>query len=444
MEGRENCRQSKTLTTRNSHPELASPGHPAEKWAIRASYGIFDAPRDAENYTDGALGLGFNPHNRANGAIPTAVPRSTGGGPACRHEGRLSDGSDSFVDLRELQQRRVLPAQHADGLRAAVPVKCAARVHAGGILLDTSYVYTRGRNLNFATDINQATTPNSTAVGGFECTRLLSLRQPEPGFQQIDAQIYDGYSNYNALQLRLEKRMSYGLSFQLNYAWSKSLDTGTGNGHGSGSISIRTRTIHPPITAVGFQLGEYLGRSDRLRTAIRPRAPVRASRAARPDRRWLAAFQSFPVAHRGSIYPGDPEFCCGAIDPGLTLSVQRGSYLFPELIGDPKCRVNIPRMWFNPAAFADPVPGTFGNTARNPLVGPGFANVNIGIAKEFPLHEAIDARSPGRCVTTCSIILIGATRMPTLVTTRVPTAQCRAEQAPAPWPMEPRGKSTAP
>ena len=26
----------------------------------------------------------------------------------------------------------------------------------GGILLDTSYVYTRGRNLNFATDIDQA------------------------------------------------------------------------------------------------------------------------------------------------------------------------------------------------------------------------------------------------------------------------------------------------
>jgi hypothetical protein len=27
---------------------------------------------------------------------------------------------------------------------------------AGGILLDTSYVNTRGRNLNFATDIDQA------------------------------------------------------------------------------------------------------------------------------------------------------------------------------------------------------------------------------------------------------------------------------------------------
>ena len=46
-------------------------------------------------------------------------------------------------------------------------------------------------------------------------------------------------------------------------------------------------------------------------------------------------------------------------------------------------------MWFNPAAFANPAPGTFGNAGRNTLVGPGFANVNLSIAKEFALHEAI-------------------------------------------------------
>jgi hypothetical protein len=46
-------------------------------------------------------------------------------------------------------------------------------------------------------------------------------------------------------------------------------------------------------------------------------------------------------------------------------------------------------MWFNPAAFANPVFGTFGNTHRNTLLGPGFANINLSIAKEFPLHEAI-------------------------------------------------------
>ncbi len=48
-------------------PRLGIAWAPRDKWSIRASYGIFDAPRDAENYTDGALGLGFNPHNDGNG-----------------------------------------------------------------------------------------------------------------------------------------------------------------------------------------------------------------------------------------------------------------------------------------------------------------------------------------------------------------------------------------
>src|ERR1019366_7835657 len=37
-------------------PRVGVAWSPHEKWSIRASYGIFDAPRDAENYTEGALG----------------------------------------------------------------------------------------------------------------------------------------------------------------------------------------------------------------------------------------------------------------------------------------------------------------------------------------------------------------------------------------------------
>ena len=59
--------------------------------------------------------------------------------------------------------------------------------------------------------------------------------------------------------------MSYGLSFQVNYAWSKSLDTGTGNGHGSG-IDIYQNAYQScrQLRFVGLQLGEYAGRPDRL------------------------------------------------------------------------------------------------------------------------------------------------------------------------------------
>ena len=117
---------------------------------------------------------------------------------------------------------------------------------AGGILVDASYVYTRGTNLNFATDINQAPV---TALGctGYNCGN------PNPVFNSIRLRSTTGWSNYNALQLRLEKRMSYGVNFQVNYTWSKSLDTGTGNGHGSG-VDIYQNAYSP---AANYGLSDF-------------------------------------------------------------------------------------------------------------------------------------------------------------------------------------------
>jgi hypothetical protein len=39
--------------------------------------------------------------------------------------------------------------------------------------------------------------------------------------------------------------------------------------------------------------------------------------------------------------------------------------------------------WFNPAAFVAPPTGVFGNAGRNIAVGPGSANVDIGLFKSF-------------------------------------------------------------
>jgi hypothetical protein len=91
-------------------PRVGVAWAPREKWSIRLSYGIFDAPRDAENYTDGALGLGFNPHNNGNGGyvngsyawkLAVGPPAGTVVYPTLQ---TLSP------DHRQLQLRGVLPA----------------------------------------------------------------------------------------------------------------------------------------------------------------------------------------------------------------------------------------------------------------------------------------------------------------------------------------------
>jgi hypothetical protein len=48
-------------------------------------------------------------------------------------------------------------------------------------------------------------------------------------------------------------------------------------------------------------------------------------------------------------------------------------------------------LWFDPTAFAQPAPYTFGNSGRNILRGPGFANMSLALAKNFRLHWLGDA-----------------------------------------------------
>jgi hypothetical protein len=366
-------------------PRIGVAWSPRDKWSVRASYGVFDAPRDAENYTDGALGLGFNPHNNGNGGYvngSSAFPLS-GGPPA---------GTVVFPTLQTLSPTisnfsgaefypRNMPTTYVQQLLFSVQHEFTR-----GLLLDTSYVYTRGTNLNYATNTNQA------PLSALGCTGN-NCGNPNPVFNYINAQIYDGWSNYNALQLRLQKRMSYGLNFQVNYAWSKSLDTGTGGGHGS-VIDIYQNAYHPGAnyalsdfnaanTLVGQIVYELPFGKGRQFALHGPLDQVAGGWRISGLFQWHGGTPFTPVI-QGSVADG--------IDPGLAPSIGESgtnNYLYPELVGNPKVSNPTIHGWFNPAAYANPAPGTFGNSGRNTLIGPGFANVDISLAKEFPIHERV-------------------------------------------------------
>lgn len=366
-------------------PRVGVAWSPRDKWSIRASYGIFDAPRDAENYTDGALGLGFNPHNVGEGGyVFGSSPWQLSVGPPA--------GTVVFPTLQTLSSTisnfsgveyypRNMPTTHVGQFLISVQHEFAR-----GLLLDTSYVYTRGRNLVFSTDTDQA------PVSALGCTGY-NCGNPNPVFNYINAQIYDGWSNYNALQLRLQKRLSYGLSAQLNYAWSKSLDTGTGGGHGS-TIDIYQNAYSP---AANYGRSDF-NATNTLVGQIVYEPPFGSGRqfALHGPLNQIAGgwrISSIFQWHGGEPFtPVIQNSVAGGIDPGLAPSTSESgtnNYLYPELVGNPKVSNPSINRWFNPVAFANPAYGTFGNTGRNTLIGPGFSQVDISIAKEFPIHEAI-------------------------------------------------------
>jgi outer membrane receptor protein involved in Fe transport len=360
-------------------PRIGIAWSPRDKWAVRASYGIFDAPRDAENYTDGALGLGFNPHNNGGGGYvngSSAFPLATGPAPGTVVFPTLSTLSpevDNFSSVTYYP--RSMPTVYVQQFLLSVQHE-----FMGGILVDTSYVYTRGSNLNFATNINQAPI-SELGCSGYNCGN------PNPIFNSIQGQIYDGWSNYNALQIRLQKRMSYGLNFLVNYSWSKSLDTGTGNGHGSG-IDEYQNAYNPAanyglsdfnaantfIGQIAYELPFGHGRMYDLHgIADEVAGGWRISSVFQ----WHGGVPFTPVV-QGSIAQG--------IDPGLDSSLSNGSTLYPDVIANPHLSNPTRAEWFNTAAYAAPAFGTFGNSGRNTLVGPNYSDVDFSVAKVFPLH----------------------------------------------------------
>ena len=178
-----------------------------------------------------------------------------------------------------------------------------------------------------------------------------------------------------------------GLSFLVNYSWSRSLDTGTGNNHGSGIDEYQnafspaanyglsdfnaTNTVSGQIT---WELPFGSGRQFALHgIADEIVGGWRASGVFQ----WHSGLPYTPVI-QGSVADG--------VDPGLTPSFSAGSTLYPEIVGNPTVSNPTISHWFNTAAFANPAGGTFGNTGRNTLIGPGFTDVDFSIGKEFSLH----------------------------------------------------------
>jgi hypothetical protein len=43
--------------------------------------------------------------------------------------------------------------------------------------------------------------------------------------------------------------------------------------------------------------------------------------------------------------------------------------------------------WYDPCAFSLPAAGTYGNVGRNTIIGPGVADVDIALEKNFKVHE---------------------------------------------------------
>ncbi len=203
-------------------------------------------------------------------------------------------------------------------------------------------------------------------------------RQPFPAYGGSFS--YDenvGNSSYNALQVKLQKSLSFGLNFLASYTWSKSLDIQSEGQSGSIETIYDLRRDWGPsdynrthlfvfsgIYQLPFGKGKpYLANGNAIARTILGNWNVG----------WIATLNS---GQPFSVYAG-----------GDVANVGGGSQR-AQVVGNPLSGFNQSiQEWFNTAAFAVPAAYTFGNEGRNNMSGPAFKNLDFNAFKDFPLAE---------------------------------------------------------
>jgi hypothetical protein len=239
------------------------------------------------------------------------------------------------------------------------------------VLVRLGYVASLGRHLSYNTDVN-APLPSPTATADNE-----NDRRPYQQFQQVTQDTAGGNSNYNALQVSVEKRFSHGVNLSANYTWSKTID----------QVSYQTdlcgiNVINP------YDLNAYRAVSD----FNVPQSFV------------LNYLWQLPSPKEGiakALLGGWETSAIWSWQSGFPLNITSGgdySFSLPEVSNDQAQVISTPgytqgsmndriNQWFTTNAFTTPQNNTFGNSGRNILVGPGTFNVDFSVHKVFTFAE---------------------------------------------------------
>ena len=248
-------------------------------------------------------------------------------------------------------------------------------------VLEVAYVGSKGTKLLTARDINQPQ-PSALPPG------LPFVPRPDPRFDDIDLLESRANSNYHSLQARFQQRLSQGLAALVSYTWAKSIDNASNFFSSAGD---------PNFPQNSFDARAERGRSNfdvrhRLSASYSYDLPFGKGQRHLADAGWistvLSGWQSFGIVTFQSGRPFTVALLADIDNSGTGRSILGfGANDRPNVVGDPRLGQRSLDRWFNPAAFAFPPRGSFGNAGRNILDGPGYQNVNASLVKNTSLSE---------------------------------------------------------
>jgi hypothetical protein len=353
---------------KNFAPRLGIAYSPNDKWSVRAGIGIFYSEESKNSIFDLARGMGGRTGNLVQ-----------------RNYDRPTFDYTNFINTASL------PVTLATGLtwgaNPHLPTSSSiqyilnvGRQLGSATTLEVGYGGSQSRHLYYLSNQNQG-------ILNASLSSVQRLPYPEWGASGIQYVFGDANGSYNSVSAKLTQRYGKSLNSLIAYTWSKSLDQ-TSNIRGTvgsefspqdarcphscekgpSSFNVPHRLVASVIYQLPFGKGQHFLNHGGVVNQIVGGWQLGA----------IITLQSGGTVSTGSWDSGGTNFisnatrmsCVAGVNPVLPNNNQNG--------------------WFNPAAFSNPIAGTFGNCGRNPLRGPWMGNQDFSVYKFFPIREKMN------------------------------------------------------
>lgn len=224
----------------------------------------------------------------------------------------------------------------------------------------TAYVGTVANHLDLSVEQDPAVYGRT---GNTDARRIYA-----PNYSSVSDNFAGGHASYNGLQLSASRRIRHGFTLLANYTWSKSIDNGAEGDDPFDPFDVRLSRgladadmAHVFVASLVWQLPEL--RTDRILA-----------------KRLIGGWE---MAGTVSLHTGTPFSVVSGVDNsqsgvGSDLA-DRVPGVSPHLHHSSKA-AEIAE-YFNASAYVVNALGTFGDSGRNSLFGPGLENIDFAASK---------------------------------------------------------------
>lgn len=348
----------------NFAPRFGFSYRASEKTVVRGGYGISFVPLVDNGYA-------FNFPVRENNAFNSPS--------AFQAAGRMAGGFPAFVPFAIPQDGIIRNAP--SGNYNAIPLDvregyvqsynlAIQRTLGKNFTLDAAFVGNHGVRISQSYDLNAGLIPGAGAAG-----QPLNQRF---GRTAATPNIYFGTSTqYNSLQVKLDRRFSGGFLMTTAYTWSKAIDYG---GADNGAIWNYIQPERSRAVADGHRTHVFV-QSYIYELPFGRGKPFLTSGVGA----WvLGGWQTNAIL---TLQTGEPF---NLSVPGSVINApgnantpdQIGEFRTPKTVGPESTS-----FWFDPSGFRQQTVARFGTLGRNRLTGPAFANVDFSLFRKFAFTE---------------------------------------------------------